>query len=204
MNEKNGELQLDEIQSYLDARYLCPPEACASLFRFPTNRKSHTVVALPVHLEDEQSVVFHEDHPEQAVQNGPRHTELLAFFDLNNSNDPETRQLANSLLYHDIPQYFTFVKKIGTWKKRPRPIPDKVISTWAKTKPVIGRMHKVPVKDHELYAVLTLLLHVKGPQSYEHLRTVDVQTTRDDGTQITERKVCATLFKAALHRGLLD
>jgi hypothetical protein len=64
-------------------------------------------------------------------------------------------------------------------------------------------MHKVPVKDQELHALRTLLLSVKGPTSYEHLRTVDVQRTLEDGTQITERKVCDTLFEAALLRGLL-
>ena len=37
LQENNGELQLNEIQSYFDARYLCPPEACASLFGYEQN-----------------------------------------------------------------------------------------------------------------------------------------------------------------------
>ena len=146
------------------------------------------MVSLPVHLKDEQTVVFEEDHPEQAVQNGPKQTKLLAFFDLNSHNDPAIRELANSLLYHDIPTHFRFVK--GEWKKRARPVADKVVSAWTRPKPVIGRMHKAPVKDQELYALLTLLLHVrvKGAVGYDDLKTVDIETTQEDGTVVTEHR----------------
>ena len=178
---KNGELQLDEIQSYLDARYLCAPEACASLFRFETNRKSHSVQRLPVHLENQQNTVFEENNAEQAVLDGPRPTELTAYFDLNAGVNvtAEARDLANTLLYHDIPQHFIFKNK--QWVKRKRPVSEKIKSAWTRNKPIIGRIHNVSQKDAELYALRLLLLHVKGAKSYRALRTVDVHTLNEDG-----------------------
>ena len=57
-NTKSNVLHLDEIQQYQDGRYLCAPEACASLFRFEPNRKSHKVQRLPIHLDRQQTVIF--------------------------------------------------------------------------------------------------------------------------------------------------
>lgn len=48
----------DEIQEYLDARYISAIESCWRIFRFEIQQKSHTVILLPVHLKDHQSVVF--------------------------------------------------------------------------------------------------------------------------------------------------
>ena len=199
---QNGLLKLDEIQAYQDGRYLCAPEACSTLFGFETNRKSHRVQRLPVHLKDEQSTVFEEHSAQQAVDRGPRQTELLAYFDLNRGVDvvPAVQQLAQTLKYSEIPIYFRFQKK--RWIKRKHPVPNEVKNAFTKSKPVIGRMHNVPIKDAELYSLRSLLLHVKGAQSYEHLRTVEVQTILDDGTFQTELRQCETFLEAAILLGL--
>ena len=193
---------LDEIKSYQDGRYLCAPEACSTLFGFETNRKSHRVQRLPIHLNDQQNTVFEEDFVQQAVDRGARSTELLAFFDLNNGVeiDAAGQQLAQTLLYQDIPKYFKFQK--GKWNQRKRPAPEEVKTAFTTSKPVIGRMHGAPMKDAELYSLRSLLLHVKGPRSYEHLRTVNVRTTLDDGTIQEEQKVCETFMEAAILLGL--
>jgi hypothetical protein len=197
-NSHTGTLNLDEIQAYQDGRYLCAPEACAKLFGFETNRKSHSVQRLPVHLPNQQNTVFEEDREEQAVEHGPRETELTAFFELNNGTgvDLETKQLANSLLYQDIPQHFLYKK--GVWQRRAKPAPQKITSAWTRKKPLIGRMHNVPKKDKEADALRALLLHVKGPCSYTDLRTVEV-TSPDGEVQQTE---CETFMDAAKLLGL--
>ncbi len=82
-NRQTGSLDLDEIKHYQDGRYLCSPEACSKMFRFETNRKSHMVQRLDVHLPNTQQTVFQEDQLDQAVLNGPQATNLTAFFDLN-------------------------------------------------------------------------------------------------------------------------
>ena len=201
-NKKNSEITVDEIQAYQDGRYLCAPEACASLFRFEPNRKSHTVQRLPVHLDNQQRTVFEESQAQAAVDAGPKHTELLAYFDLNKGDglDEETHQLALSLLYHDIPKHFKFKK--GIWIRRKTPTPDNIKSAWCKNKPVIGRMHDCSIKDEELYSLRSLLLHVKGARSYDDLKTVEVQTTLDDGDVVTERVLCETFLEASVRLGL--
>ena len=201
-NKKNSEITVDEIQAYQDGRYLCAPEACASLFRFEPNRKSHTVQRLPVHLDNQQRTVFEESQAQAAVDAGPRHTELLAYFDLNKGDglDEDTHRLALSLLYHDIPKHFKFKK--GIWVRRKTPTPDNIKSAWCKNKPVIGRMHDCSIKDEELYSLRSLLLHVKGARSYDDLKTVEVQTTLDDGDVVTERVLCETFLEASVRLGL--
>ena len=157
---------------------------------------------LPVHLPDQQRTVFEEHLAQEAVDAGPKHTELLAYFDLNRGDglDEETHQLALSLLYHDIPKYFRFSK--GVWIRRKKAAPDNVKSAWCKNKPIIGRMHDCSIKDEECYSLRTLLLHVKGAQSYDDLKTVEFQTTLDDGSVVTERTQCATFLEASVRLGL--
>ena len=55
----NGDI--DEIQNYLDCRYISPVEACWKILDFPVVYRTHAVVRLPVHLEDQQVVNFPED-----------------------------------------------------------------------------------------------------------------------------------------------
>ena len=202
-NKRNGSVDLDEIKHYQDGRYLCSPEACSRMFRFETNRKSHRVQRLDVHLPNTQNTVFQEGQEQQAVQNGPQATTLSAFFALNYGEgyDAETRLLAKTLLYHDIPQHFSFKNK--RWVKRKEQAPDVVTSAFTTNKPVIGRMHDNPRSNVELYALRTLLLHVKGPESFNHLKTVPVQTELPDGSIELQTRQCDTFLEAATHLGLL-
>ena len=50
----------DEIASYLNARYVSAMEACWRLFDFGLQKRSHTVVRLPVHMPEKQTVIFPE------------------------------------------------------------------------------------------------------------------------------------------------
>ncbi len=47
-------------------------------FRFEPNRKSRTVQRHPVHLDNQQRTVFEESQAQEAVDAGPKQTELLA------------------------------------------------------------------------------------------------------------------------------
>ncbi|POM80136.1 Helitron helicase-like protein [Phytophthora palmivora] len=51
------EIQANEILQYL-GRYISPVEACMRLFGFPTQRSSHAVVNLPIHLEGMSLVTY--------------------------------------------------------------------------------------------------------------------------------------------------
>ena len=197
-------VDLDEVKSFMDARYLCAPEASSRMLQFDTHRKSHYIHRLPVHLENEQHTVFEEGHLEAAVAAGPRETGLTAFFDLNAGVGvtPEDASLARTLLYHDIPQHFRYEK--GCWKRRKHAVPTTVDKAWGSSKPIIGRMHNMPVREIEKYALRILLLHIKGPTCFEDLRKVQELVTNDDGTEQENEVVYETFKEAAIRRGLLD
>jgi hypothetical protein len=120
------------------------------------HEQSHSIMRLQVHLEDQQSVVFHPDAINKAAQDGgTKLTTLTAWFKLN-----EESQDAREHLYTEIPELYIFKKRV--WSRRKR--------GWDQT---IGRMYSVNVSDQERYFLRTLLLHVKGATSFEDLRTVD-------------------------------
>ena len=48
----------DEIEKYLNARYVSASEACWRLFNFGLQERSHKVERLPVYLPNQQSVIF--------------------------------------------------------------------------------------------------------------------------------------------------
>ena len=78
------ELDVDEVQEYLDAHYVTAPEACWRLFEFPLHAKSHVVERLPAHLEHQQSCLLHEGQKEETIaKHLRRKTKLQAWLLLN-------------------------------------------------------------------------------------------------------------------------
>ena len=72
------------MQDFLDARYITAPEACWRLFEFPLLAKAHVVERLPVHLQNEQDIIFHDEEKERAVQKqASKDTKLDAWLKLN-------------------------------------------------------------------------------------------------------------------------
>ncbi|XP_075666054.1 uncharacterized protein LOC142635880 [Castanea sativa] len=55
----------DEVQQYIDARWVCAPEACWKIFSFPMYRMYPAVFRLQIHLPDRQqeSMIFFVDGP---------------------------------------------------------------------------------------------------------------------------------------------
>uniref|UniRef100_A0ABD2WH54 ATP-dependent DNA helicase n=1 Tax=Trichogramma kaykai TaxID=54128 RepID=A0ABD2WH54_9HYME len=56
----------DEINQYINARYLCPPEAMYRINKYKLHDISHAIVRLAVHKENEQNVYFN-DREENVV-----------------------------------------------------------------------------------------------------------------------------------------
>jgi len=102
--QQHGTLQHDEIKAYMDSRYVSAPEAAWKNFGFNMHEQSHTIIRLPVHLPDEQSVSFHPDNVEEAVDRAStRETMLTAWLKLNKDD-----RTATEYLYPEIPQHFVF------------------------------------------------------------------------------------------------
>lgn len=97
----------DEVQRYLQGRYIGPTEAFWPLFEFRMHEDSLSVIHLAIHLPGEQPVYF---NPEESTDH--LHTQmesarsaLIAFFDYNTSNSDERQYL-----YQDFPIYYTYNK----------------------------------------------------------------------------------------------
>ncbi|XP_051173501.1 uncharacterized protein LOC127289553 [Leptopilina boulardi] len=154
--DDNQEMQYDEIQYYLNTRYVCPPEAMHRLYEFPMHEQSHATYRLAVHLPNQQSICFQEGLEEEAV-NKFKNTTLTAWFKLN-AEDSEARKY----LYTEIPHNYVFVESSKTWKVRQRI-----------TKTLICRMYFVSPKDIERYFLRLLLLYVRGAKSFEDIKTYE-------------------------------
>ncbi|XP_065217552.1 uncharacterized protein LOC135843544 [Planococcus citri] len=103
MHQGTSLLLYDEIESYLDCRYISACEAAWRLFEFKLHDRSHSVIRLQVHLPDEQNVMFKKGNEEIGLQRTK--STLLAWFELNKKNDHSRKYK-----YTEIPQHYVFNK----------------------------------------------------------------------------------------------
>ena len=64
VREEGGQAVIDEIQDFLDARCITPPEACWRILGNILHKQSHTVYKLSVHLPDGQRIFFNDGQEE--------------------------------------------------------------------------------------------------------------------------------------------
>ena len=172
-------VERDEIQEFVDGRYVSGAEASWRLFHFPLHEQNPSVTRLQVHLEGEHTVVFPADTDDlRAVAEAAADalTTLTAWFALNARN-PE---LARDVVYPDMPKKFVYVDAKREWRPRVR----------ASLFTPIGRMYFVAPTSGEKYYLRLMLSHVPGATCYKDLRTVD-------------DVVYPTFREAAVVRGLL-
>lgn len=74
---------LDEVETYLNARYISASEAFWRIYGFEIHKKYPPVERLPCHLPDEQIVIFEDGQAEDAAHKGPPVTRLMAYFETN-------------------------------------------------------------------------------------------------------------------------
>uniref|UniRef100_A0AC34FIM2 ATP-dependent DNA helicase n=1 Tax=Panagrolaimus sp. ES5 TaxID=591445 RepID=A0AC34FIM2_9BILA len=167
-------IDFNEAEQHILARIMTACEAWMRLNNTWIIKQSHIVETLYVHLENEESVYFKEGDEEKAVEKQDKST-LLAFFRL-----CESDAVARNYTYGEIPLHYRYLKKEGVWVKRIRN-PQKFFV----------RVHHVPPREVELYALRVLLMNVKGPTSFKNLKTV-------------EEEECKTFVAAAQKLGLWD
>ena len=76
----------NEIREFQDYRHIGTSEAIHRIFEFPMRKRYPGVIRLPIHLENQQSVYFHEDVPVEDILARSDVTELTAFFMYNKEN----------------------------------------------------------------------------------------------------------------------
>ena len=168
--ETDSENVKDEIEEYVDLRSIGSSEACWHIFNFNIAKKFPAVIALRVHLEEEQHIVFDIGNEEETLET-QRCTELTSFFDYNLQN-PSTKET-----YVDFPEKFTWNNSKKEWNARKNNMDTK------------GRVHTVHPVAGDVYYLRMLLHHdhCKGSTSFKDLITVNGEIKE------TYQEVCRAL-----------
>jgi hypothetical protein len=181
--EKDG-TAVDEIKHYQLGRYISSNEAVWRILDFPIHERYPTVVHLAVHLENGQRVYFTEDNVHERVNEPPR-TTLTAFFLLCQKDD-----FAKTLLYCNVPKYYTWDASGKTFKRR---VQGTAVAGYSNVRETdaLGRVYTVHPNNFECFFLRLLLHTVRGPTSFEALRTVN-------------GRICETFREACQLHGLLE
>ncbi|XP_016854588.2 uncharacterized protein LOC107983828 [Anolis carolinensis] len=159
-------IDIDEISQYQAGRYISSNEAIWRILMFPIHERSPPVVHLAVHLENGQRVYFTEATLQQVAENPPP-TTLTSFFTL-----CQTDPFARTLLYSEVPTYYTWdpTRKNFARRKRGEPVEGQ---TGVFKDNTIGRLYTVHPRQDECFFLRLLLVNVRGPTSFQQLKTVN-------------------------------
>ncbi|XP_022014218.1 uncharacterized protein LOC110913706 [Helianthus annuus] len=149
----------DEIKEYYDCRYISACEASWRIFSNEVHYRYPAVMRLPFHLPGQQNVVYGADDDIDNVLSKPSVASsiFMQWMKLN-----ETNEDARKLTYVEFPSKFVWILKDRCWQVR-------------KLYQCVGLIHSVSPALGEPYFLRILLNKVKGPRSFEEIRTVNGQ-----------------------------
>lgn len=165
---ENSTINHDEIQDFVEARYVGPVEGARRIIEKSLQDKIHAVIRLPVHLPNEQNITFSNENNvtinhEELLRSAIEKTNMLIDYFALNLRDESAKQY----YYTEIPCHYTFKKyKIN----------NEIVHTWEPRKShfnCIGRMYFISPTQVELFHLRLLLLSVKGATSFNNLKTVN-------------------------------
>ncbi|UYV61741.1 hypothetical protein LAZ67_1006243 [Cordylochernes scorpioides] len=164
--EGRGPDSQNEGRMYQCARYISSNEAVWRLLSFPLHQRHPAVIHLAVHLENGERIYFNQNTLAHRMRNPPR-TTLTAFFSL-----CQTDSFARTLLYPDVPQYYTWNYSAHEWRRR---VQGKLVEgrPGVKRSDTIGRVYAVHVSNFECFCLRMLLHNIKGPTSFAYLKIVN-------------------------------
>ncbi|KAF7820696.1 uncharacterized protein G2W53_026151 [Senna tora] len=145
-----------EIKQYYDCRYISPYEASWRIFGFDINFRKPSIERLPFHLPNQQGVVFcDDDHVDDVSNASLKETKFLVWFEVNNIH-----LITRELTYAQILTKFVFKTDVRKWCVR------KIVHS-------ICHLYYVALGLGELHYLRVLLTFVKGPTSFEDIRTIN-------------------------------
>ncbi|KAI3705431.1 hypothetical protein L1987_75668 [Smallanthus sonchifolius] len=149
---------VDEINNYVEGRFVCPHEASWRILNFPIHHRNPPVQVLAVHLEDMQNVSFNATQQLRYILGNPctGKTTLTEWL-RNNQINPAGRDLR----YIDYLSRYRWDSSGKVWISR----------LTAKT-PTIGRLVYIHPTCGELFYLRLLLGHQKGCYSFASIRTI--------------------------------
>jgi hypothetical protein len=178
----------DEVQNYLNGRYVNANEACHWLFAFDLHSMHPNVYRLAVHLPNEQTTYFPDGTTIGETMMRNNSTTLTRWCDFNRKAKCEYADAAtlacnkNNLapplpatlttLYPDYPEIAVWSKSKKAWHLRKR-----AARWWGAgrnshvTLGTVGRMYFVQPLEGKRYYLQVLLTHVVGATCFEDFRT---------------------------------
>jgi hypothetical protein len=105
----------DEINKYLDSRYVSATESCWRIFGFDMHDQYPKTTRLEVHLENKHQVTYKNDQLIEDVLQKNQETQLTQYFNLNKADN-----FACNLFYYEIPKYYRWDRKLRNWIRRKR------------------------------------------------------------------------------------
>ncbi|XP_076908821.1 uncharacterized protein LOC143565856 [Bidens hawaiensis] len=152
-HEKN----IDEIKDYYSYRYISACEASWRIFSFDIHYRNPSVIRLPFHLPGQRPVLYEELDDIDDVLDKPSVAASMFLEWLNcNKSYPEARKLT----YIEFPTKFVWKIDKREWQPRKKGFS-------------IGRIHSVSHSLGEAYYLRIMLNKVKGPTTFEEIRTVN-------------------------------
>ncbi|KAK0425693.1 hypothetical protein QR680_009326 [Steinernema hermaphroditum] len=154
------EVHYDEAEEVDLFRALSAHEAYLRIMEVQITETSHFVDFLPVHLEGKRCVTFRDGAGDgEIVDQLLKDSKLDAFFDFWKENDKQPKRLREEeMTYPVFAEKYRFDLQTRKWQKRKKNIP------------VIARVQAVPLHKEDLFAMRALLMVVRGPKSFEHLK----------------------------------
>ncbi|CAN7055491.1 unnamed protein product, partial [Brassica oleracea var. botrytis] len=153
--------QRNEIQDYIEARYLSACESMWRTFAFHIHKRKQSVEKLIIHLEGKHNItVKSTDNLGRVIRKpGIEKTTFTEWMVLCRRSE-----FARTLTYVQIPEYFVWNNSAKVWTEHKK----------GKT---IGRVVAVHPSAGDRYYLRILINKIKGPRSYDELKTYnDVNT----------------------------
>lgn len=165
----------DEIQEFIDCRYLSPCESMWRTFAFHIHKRKPAVQKLIIHLENQQSISYRRtaDLGRVLCRYGIEKTMFTEWMAMN-AKCPEARKL----LYVEFPKYYVWNSDTKVWHTR-------------KQGDTIGRIITIHPSAGDLYYLRILVNIIRGATSFEDFYKVNGE-------------VKETLKEACRARGLLE
>ncbi|KAI9117841.1 hypothetical protein K1719_011256 [Acacia pycnantha] len=148
---------LDEIEQYYNFRYRSACEVAWRIFGFDIQHRFPPVERLSFHLPNQQCIIYSNTDDVVEILAKPRVSESMFIAWMKQNKDNE---LAKTLYYYEFPQYYVYHHSKRMWQIR-------------KIGFAIGRLTHIAPSSGEFYHLRILLTKVKGPSSYDAVRTID-------------------------------
>ena len=151
---------VDEIETYLNCRYVSSTEASWRLLSVKIYKEKPTVEPLEFQLPNQQTIYFNETGDLKEIAHNIKLSKLHAWFQLNSID-----AAARNLTYPQLIEFYRWDPHSHVWKRRENKL----------TFPTIGRLTQAFPKDRERFYLRILLQHVRGPTCFEDVRKVNGQ-----------------------------